>query len=491
MSARQSLKKRTIPATALVNLMLCIGLCLIVYGLLADKPLVALGTICAPMGIVAIGYGFVNPRYTYMLYIIYAYFFIYAMRITYKDGFSVGQDVLLIYMVCTLLLTILNRNSDFFIKNAVNGLTVGYIIWIVYLLFQMLNPGTDHDGMVRGFRILIVGNTILYVVLSLMSNTPKFLKTFLILWGVLTVIAFIKLMYQKYVGFDHGEKFYLYGEGAARTHLIRTGVRYFSLFSDAGNFGPNMGAMFTIYGIISFYTHNKYLRFFFVAVSIMGFIGMLMAGTRSALAVPFGGLALYCLLCKNFKVFTTTAIIGIVSFCFLAFTDIGSSNSLIKRMRSAVRPSIDASFNVRAENKKMIAAYLVDKPFGVGIYQTIPKLWSNDDGTYREGIIPPDSYFVSIWAQHGIVGLLIHILMFMIMLAWASYLTIFRIKNKNLRQILAIFTGVVFGLLVNGYAGQCIELPPSNLLLVALLAFAMNGPHIDKQLSKENNNYIL
>ena len=216
-----------------------------------------------------------------------------------------------------------------------------------------------------------------------------------------------------------------------------------------------------------------------------------MAGTRSALAVPFGGLALYCLLCKNLKVFATTALIGILSFSFLAFTDIGSSNSLIQRMRSAVRPSIDASFNVRAENKKMIAAYLDNKPFGVGIYQSIPKLWSNDDGTYREGIIPPDSYFVDIWIQHGIVGLLIHIFMYMIILAWASYLTIFRIKNKNLRQIMAIFTGVVFGLLINGYAGEAIGLSPTNLLLIALLAFAMNGPYIDKQLSKENNNYIL
>ena len=289
MSTRVNLKKQTFPAAALVNLMLCIGLCLIVYGLLTDKPLIALGTICAPLGIVAIGYGFAIPRYTYILYTIYAYFFIYAMRITYKDGFSVGQDVLLIYMVCTLLLTILNRNSNFSIRNAVNGLTICYIIWIFYLLFQMLNPGTNSDGMVRGFRILIVGNTILYIVLSLMSNTPKFLKTFLILWGILTIIAFIKLMYQKYIGFDHGEKFYLYGEGHARTHIIHSGIRYFSLFSDAGNFGPNMGAMFTIYGIISFYTHNKYLRIFFVIVSIMGLIGMLMAGTRSALAVPFGG----------------------------------------------------------------------------------------------------------------------------------------------------------------------------------------------------------
>lgn len=472
--------------------MLCIGLFLIAYGLLTDKPILALGAICAPIGLFVIGYGFVNPRYTYILYTIYAYFFLCLIRYLRHGGLSVGLDILHIYMVCTLLFTIfLNRNSNFNIKNAANGLTICYLIWVVFILLQMLNPGTDAAGMVRGFRTLIVGNTILYIVLSMMSNTPKFLRTFLILWGILTVIAFLKLMYQRYVGFDQGEKIWLYVGGAHRTHIISTGIRYFSIFSDAGNFGVNMGAMFIMYAIISIYTKERGLRIFFTIVSIMGLIGMLMAGTRSALAVPFGGLAIYCLLCKNLKTFATAAIIGILSFSFLAFTDIGNSNTFIRRMRTAVRPSIDASFNVRKNNKVLIAEYLKDKPFGYGTYQKIYHMWSQTDGTWKENAIPPDSYFVDMWIQHGIVGLLFHIFMYMLMLAWASYLILFRITNQQLRQIMAAFIGTVFGILLNGYAGEGMGLAPTNLLLFALLAFVMNGPYIDKQLSKENNNYIL
>ena len=77
------------------------------------------------------------------------------------------------------------------------------------------------------------------------------------------------------------------------------------------------------------------------------------------------------------------------------------------------------------------------------------------------------------------------------MILWGSYLVLFKIKNKYFRQILASFLGAVFGILLNGYAGECIVQPPTNLLIPALLAFVMNGPYIDKQLSKENNNYIL
>lgn len=485
------LKKRAFPATALVNLMLCIGLSLIVYGLLTDKPLVALGAITAPIGLFVIGYGFVNPRYTYILYIIYTYFFIYIMRYLRKEGLSVGQDILLVYMVSTLLLTILNRKSSFNIRNAANGLTVCYLIWVCFILFQMLHKGTDSEAVTRGFRILIVGNICLYIALSLMSNTHKFLKIFLIVFGVLTTIAFAKCLYQKYVGFDQGEKYFLYGLRAYRTHILRTGIRYFSFFSDAGNFGPHMGAMAIIYGISAFFSHSKKLKIFFAIVAIMGLIGMFMSGTRSAIVVPLGGLALYCLLCKNIKIFTSTAIIGILSFSFLAFTNIGDNNTFIRRMRTAVRPTEDASFNVRQENRILIANHLKDKPLGVGINQSIPYLWSNADGTYRTGILPPDSYFVDVWIQHGIVGLCIHIFMYACMLTWGSYLTLFKVKNKRLRQIMAIFVGTIFGLLLNGYAGECIGQPPTNLLIPALLAFVMNGPYIDKQLSKENNNYIL
>ncbi len=486
------LRRKTFPATALVNLMLCIGLFLIVLGLLTDKPLITVGAVFAPIGLFIIGYGFVNPRYTYILYTIYAYFFICLIRYLQRGGLSVGQDILLVYMVCTLIFTItLNRDSSFSIKNAVNALTVCYLIWVIFILFQMLNPGTDSEGITRGFRTLIVANSILYVVLSLMSNTPKIMKTFLILWGILTTIAFLKLMYQKYVGWDVGEKIWLFNQDASRTHILHTGIRYFSVFSDAGNFGPNMGAIFTIYSIACIFTNSKHLKIFFFIVAIMGLIGMFMSGTRSAIIVPFGGLILYCLLCKNIKIFTSAAMIGILSFSFLAFTNIGNDNGFIRRMRTVVRPTEDASFHVRQENKTLIANHLKDKPFGVGTYQNIPYFWSNTDGTYTKGTLPPDSYFVDIWIQHGIVGLSIHIFMYACILIWGSYLTLFRIKNERLRQITAIFVGAVFGLLLNGYAGEGIGLAPTNLLIPALLAFVMNSPHIDKQLSKENNNYIL
>lgn len=46
---------------------------------------------------------------------------------------------------------------------------------------------------------------------------------------------------------------------------------------------------------------------------------------------------------------------------------IGQGNAQIRRMRTAFRPSEDASFNVRKENQKVLADHLKDKPFGEGL----------------------------------------------------------------------------------------------------------------------------
>ncbi|MFR8555244.1 MAG: hypothetical protein ACLVEU_18865 [Bacteroides cellulosilyticus] len=87
--------------------------------------------------------------------------------------------------------------------------------------------------------------------------------------------------------------------GGAVTHILNSGIRYFSFFSDAGNFGPHMGIITIVYSIVGFHTRQKWLAWFYRSIALMGLIGLLMSGTRGAIIVPLGGIALYCLLCKS------------------------------------------------------------------------------------------------------------------------------------------------------------------------------------------------
>lgn len=324
----------------------------------------------------------------------------------------------------------------------------------------------------------------LYIVASIVSNTPKMLRNSLIVIGIFIIIAFLKVLYQKYVGFDFAEKRWLYIDRAATTHILSTGIRYFSYFTDAANFGTCMGGVATAYSIIGLNTRNRRLAIFYFSIAVMGAIGMLLSGTRGALAVPVTGLALFCLICKSLRTFTISAGVSIALFFFFAFTDIGDSNQFIRRARTAFRPAKDASFNVRVENRKEIALYLQKHPWGVGLTEDIPKMWAQGD-TYIEGTLPPDSYFVRIWIETGIVGVILLISIYAVVLLRCCYIVMFRVRNKELRQTLAAFTCATFGILISGYTGEAPGMPPTNFLIAAMIAFIMNGTYIDNQITQK------
>ena len=477
---------RELPPQAALASLLLIGLVTIAYAIITQKLLIAAIIISLPLAAIILFYGLQAPRFGYLIYATYAFFFIAIMRYTRITGLSVILDILLVYMVISILFSFLRGKADIRLTNAVNILTISYIPWILFILFQFLNPGIQAEGITIGIRIIILETFILYIVSSLLADKPKALKIGLITIGVFVSIAFLKLWWQKSMGFDFAERGWLMSSGSWRTHIINTGIRYFSIISDASNFGACMGLVTIVYAIIGIHTRNKLLSYFYLAVAIMALIGMFLSGTRGAIAVPVAGIALYCLLCKNIKIFATTALIGILVVSFFSLTNIGEGNSFIRRMRTAFRPTKDASFNVRVENRKEIAAYLEKYPWGVGIDENIPKLWKKGD-IYEEGTLPPDSYYVRIWIQTGYMGLNLYLAILVVVLLRCCYIVMFRIKNKELYHTLAALTCGVFGIWVNGYTGEAMNTAPTNFFIAASLAFIMNGPYIDKQITQEKS----
>lgn len=485
MASNTSYLVREQPPKALIYLLLVAGLVAFTYAIIAQKLLIAAAIVGLPIVIVAISYGMQNPYFVYLLYATYAFFFTTISRYTLKVKLSVGLDILLVYLLVSLLIVFYLGKNKFRLKSAVNVLTISYVAWIIFILLQLANPHIGEEGITHGIRIMILETSALYILASIVSNSPKVLRNGLILVGIFTIIAFLKLMYQRYVGFDASERYWLYVQEAARTHILSTGIRYFSYFTDAGNFGTVMGAIATVYTIIGFNTRSRKLALFYLIIGTMGCIGMLYSGTRGALIIPFAGLALYSLICKSIKTFSITVIAGICIFIFLAFTEIGNGNSFIRRARTAFRPTEDASFNVRVQNRKEMALYLKDYPFGVGLANDIPKLWPKQDLTYEEGTLPPDSFFVSTWIQTGMIGLVLNITIYLITLIGCCYIVMFKVKDRYLRHQLAAFTCTVFGILLSGYTGYAPGMPPTNFIIVAMIAFVMNGAYIDQQITQQ------
>lgn len=57
--------------------------------------------------------------------------------------------------------------------------------------------------------------------------------------------------------------------------------------------------------------------------------------------------------------------IGVFSFFY--FTNIGNGNQYIRKMRSAFRPTEDASYQVRVENRKKMKVLMDERPMGYGL----------------------------------------------------------------------------------------------------------------------------
>ena len=426
-----------------------------------------------------------NPIVSLLSYGIVAGFWGVIARILMRQSnVSAILEIALIYFfACMLFHAFTTRDLNW--KRSINVMTLGYAVWFLFCFMEVLNPRGLTEAWInmRGFY----PSALLFAIFcSVLLSRYKLVKILIMAIAIYTIFAFIKMMIQKYIGFDRFEITWLYASDSYRTHLLSTGIRYFSIFSDAGNFGSNMGNITIDYAIIAFNTPEKRLRIFYFIISILGLIGLFMSGTRGAMIVPLGGLILFCLVIKNIKLTLTGGILGIFIYIFFAFTYIGEGNQFIRRMRTAFRPNEDASFNVRLDNQRLIAEYLKDKPFGEGM--GLAGVEAQKYGNRYITTIPVDSYYIKIWVQTGIVGLIIHIAILIVMLLWGCYLIMFRVKDKQLKAILTAMLCGLFGLMLSAYGNQFFSQPNTQFILFTFMACILNGPYIDRQITQEKES---
>jgi hypothetical protein len=292
-----------------------------------------------------------KPTWSFVILFILNYIVMGASRyITFPSSIFMDASMALCFACVIIKSTYANIN----IKRCINPLLIITFIWLLFCILELLNPKepgfNDWLTKVRGSAIYPL---MMVILVSILLFKYKHLKWILITWAILTILAAFKGYWQKNHGFDSTELTWLYVGGGARTHLISTGIRYFSFFSDAGNFGSSMGFSLVVFSITAFYIKKKSLKSLFLIAALAGGYGMLISGTRGALIVPFAGYASFILLSKKLKPALSMLIMIIIALCFFNFTSIGNSNSLIRRMRTAFDMN-DASFNVRLENQEKI-----------------------------------------------------------------------------------------------------------------------------------------
>jgi hypothetical protein len=403
----------------------------------------------------------------------------------YVPGVQVGLGLDAVLLITWLALFFHRFRTGIEWSATRKDILVWALITFGYSILEIFNPESRSleawfSGRSLGFYMVLL----IPLTLLLMDDQQK-LDRFLLVWGILSLAASLKGIIQvKGWGLDHWEQNWL-NEGNYKTHVLFGKLRAFSFLSDAGQFGANQAYSAVVMLITAFATRGWKRKLFFFTVGLVALYGMVISGTRGAISIPFAGFALYFLLRRNKWLLVSGSIILVVIIFFFKFTTIGQGNAEIRRMRTAFDPS-DASLQVRLNNQKILKNYLASRPFGGGIGHGGVKAQRFLPNAYLSQI-PTDSWYVLIWVEQGITGLILHLIMLLYILVRSGYLIMYRIKDPELKLKLSALAAGMFGVMIASYGNAILGQMPTNVLIYISMAVLLNAPALDRARSINTN----
>lgn len=365
-----------------------------------------------------------------------------------------------------------------------NLMFLALIIWCCFCTLEVFNDtcglGLNIGAWYQGVRMMAYQIIYAFLVFTLYITSPKILVRYLIIWGCFALFAVFWVWKQKYIGFTASEDRWIHGAGYS-THIIQGGtlIRYFSIYSDAANYGIGIASTavaFIIFGITS---KIKRLRNFFILTGLACLWGMFPSGTRTGIACIGIGFGSFLFLSKSTKIIIPFSIVFALSFSLLAFTTIGNSNQQIRRMRSAFSKD-DASANQRTINQETMSKYMKEAPWGIGLGMYGEQIPPNNK--YRlMATIAADSEYIFIWLRTGIIGISLFLVCNALMILGACWLVFFKIKNPSLRGIGAGLCCAMISQQLGGYGNMVLLQFPNCLTFYGGLTIVYILPHIENE----------
>ncbi|ADB39850.1 O-antigen ligase family protein [Spirosoma linguale] len=394
-------------------------------------------------------------------------------------------------LLLLLLIGVVINYKQFDWKNLHNPAFYLILFWTLYTFLQLFNTELPVLGAwffaVRAESLYWFQLTILGLVLI---RTKKDIDTIFTIWLIWSVVAAIWAFRQRYIGLTAGEQQWL-DAGASVTHVLFGQLRCFSFYSDAGQFGAEM-AYATLLCIIRVLDERVLrVKLLYLGIGLIVFWGFAVSGTRGALFVILAGLPVYIILRRNFAILIIGILIGGSLFGMLKYTSIGSSLYEIERMRTALDPEND-SFQVRLDNQKKLVDYLATRPFGGGI-------GSSGDWARRFtpnsflAATPPDSWYVKIWIENGIVGLVIHLGMLLFFLALGIYNTTrpeLATYAPDLKLLLLSLICGYAGILVACYGNPIFGQFPTNSIM-SITIVLLCSTHVSRAYIEQEKKQVL
>lgn len=421
--------------------------------------------IAAPIAIGFAALSIARPK-TALYFYLHASFFVNGLSRFSNPNVPYGLMIDAILAVCILGTFFSAKKAD--LKRLNNPMFWIVLAWTGYTFLELVNPEARSREAwfyaVRGVSLYWVQTTALLLIwMKDRADMEKFIK----IWLGWSLVAAFWGFKQLYIGLTAGEKAWL-DAGGAITHVLQGRLRSFSFYSDAGQFGAAM-AHATLYCVLIFMGRKDFKsRAIYAGMGLIFFWGFAVAGSRGPLFVIAGGFLMYLFMIRNFKILSVGLVSGGVVFIILKYTFIGQGNYQIQRIRSALDPN-DASFQVRLENQRKLRTYLASRPLGGGI---------GAGGAWGQRFTPGtflaetalDSWFVKIWVETGIIGLLIHIAQ-LLLIMFLGFKKVFFLNDPELRMKCTALLCGFFGVALASYGNQVFGQSPTSTVLYFSMVF--------------------
>ena len=448
-----------------------------------DNLIAGIATLIIPFPVIYFYLIFKNPRISFISVLFCNYFAVGLSRyIPAPMGLTV--DITLLVTFIAVIFSQFNRKIEWGIS--CKDLTFISLLWFGMTLFQLLNPeAISREAWFYAMRSQALYTVLIIPLVYVIFNRPKDFELFINICAWFTILAVLKGIMQKYMGVDRWEKQWLNQPGNLSTHMLFGQLRVFSFYSDAGTYGGSMGYFGVLFTILAIHDQKKTKRIFYYIVGFMSLYAMLISGTRSAIAVPLTGFVLYTILTKKFKIMLFVGCLVFAVFFLLKFTTIGQGNYDIRRMRSAFDTD-NASLNVRKENRRLFSEYLQSRPFGGGIGSSGNWGLRFTPNTFLART-PTDGWYIQIWAEQGIVGLVAYLLMIFYFVFKSTFLIFFRIKKPENRFKAIGFTSGMYGLMVSSYTASSLGQMPNTIIVFTSMVLISLMPEWEKE---ENRHLV-
>lgn len=454
-------------------------LMLIVMVLFAGNNLVTgLMVMFAPLALIAVIAMLVKPHFG-ILGIMFANFFSIGISryVSLPTGLMVDG-----FLVITLIgVFFMQLNTKVEWKNASRDITYLVLFWMFMTALQLVNPETvSRTAWFYAMRSMALYSVLVVPLVYWIYNKPKDMMAFINITGIFTILAILKGVQQKFIGPDPWEQAWLEIPGNQTTHVLFGVIRVFSFFADAGTYGGMMAYFAVFYLVLAIHLKvSAGRKFFYWLLSFGSFYAMAISGTRSAIATPFVGFFIYAFLTKNFKAMFITGMFLLFAVFILKYTMVGESYYEVRRMRTVFQTD-EPSLKVRQENRALFRKYLATRPFGGGVGSAGNWGLRFTPGTFLAQT-PTDGWYIQVWVEQGIVGLVVYLFMIGYLVAKSAFLILFKIKDNNYRFAAIAFLSGAMGMIVSSYSASTLGQMPGTILFFMTMCFISLMPEWEKK----------